>query len=460
MGAAARRLAAAAAGELTPAMIARAIAGAHRALLHLGAHQARLAFLEAKEQPLASRGAIARTPYFCSGCPHNTSTKVPEGSRALAGIGCHYMATWMDRSTATFTQMGGEGVPWVGQAPFTDTKHVFANLGDGTYFHSGLLAIRAAVAAGVNITYKILYNDAVAMTGGQPHDGTADVPQIAARCSRGRGQASSWSPTSREVPAGATSPHGVTVRHRDELDAVQRELRDVPGVSPSSTTRPAPPRSAAAASAASSPTRRARLHQRGGLRGLRRLRRAVELPVGGAGRDRVRPQARHRPVGLQQGLLLRERLLPELRHRRGRQPAQGQGERRRAQPDASPPARAALPDTAAPWGILITGVGGTGVVTIGALLGMAAHLDGKGVSVLDMTGLAQKGGAVWSHVRKQTATARGRRTSRPSSGDGARAHDPEAVERWQHPAQARYSASRRRFSHTLDEIDQPARRLR
>ena len=123
--------------------------------------------------------SVKRLPYFCSGCPHNTSTRVPEGSRALAGIGCHYMAMWMDRSTETFTQMGGEGVSWLGQMHFSGDKHVFANLGDGTYFHSGMLAIRAAIAAGANITYKILFNDAVAMTGGQPVDGTLTVPQIA-----------------------------------------------------------------------------------------------------------------------------------------------------------------------------------------------------------------------------------------------------------------------------------------
>src|SRR5882724_7937711 len=139
----------------------------------------RLAFLEFKEKALAKpRVTAIRQPYFCSGCPHNTSTRVPEGSRAMAGIGCHFMAVWMDRRTSTFTHMGAEGAPWIGQAPFTKEKHIFANLGDGTYFHSGLLAIRAAVAAKVTMTYKILYNDAVAMTGGQRHDGQVTVPQI------------------------------------------------------------------------------------------------------------------------------------------------------------------------------------------------------------------------------------------------------------------------------------------
>src|SRR6185312_9463492 len=139
----------------------------------------RLAYLAALERQFKNAKApIERVPYFCSGCPHNTSTRVPEGSRATAGIGCHFMAVWMDRNTSTFTHMGAEGVPWIGQAPFTDEKHIFANLGDGTYFHSGLLAIRAAVAAKVNMTYKILYNDAVAMTGGQRHDGPLDPARI------------------------------------------------------------------------------------------------------------------------------------------------------------------------------------------------------------------------------------------------------------------------------------------
>ena len=174
---------------------------------------------------------FSRTPYFCSGCPHNTSTKVPEGSRALAGIGCHYLAQFMDRSTATFTQMGGEGTPWIGQAPFTETRHVFANLGDGTYTHSGVLAIRAAVAANVNITYKLLFNDAVAMTGGQPIDGGLTVPtltrQLAAEGVR-RIIVVTDDPDKYPLDAGF-SPEA-TVLHRDGLDAAQRELREISGV--------------------------------------------------------------------------------------------------------------------------------------------------------------------------------------------------------------------------------------
>src|SRR5438034_9746289 len=174
---------------------------------------------------------ITRTPYFCSGCPHNTSTRVPEGSRAMAGIGCHFMAVWMDRNTSTFTHMGAEGAPWIGQAPFTECPHVFANLGDGTYYHSGLLAIRAAVAAGVSMTYKILYNDAVAMTGGQPFDGPLDPGKISRQIA-----AEGVSPIvavvdEKEALAGLAWAPGTTIRPREDLDAVQRELREKKGVS-------------------------------------------------------------------------------------------------------------------------------------------------------------------------------------------------------------------------------------
>ncbi|PAM97053.1 indolepyruvate ferredoxin oxidoreductase, partial [Streptomyces sp. Alain-F2R5] len=173
---------------------------------------------------------VSRTPYFCSGCPHNTSTKVPEGSRALAGIGCHFMALWMNRSTETFTHMGGEGVPWVGVAPFTNENHIFANLGDGTYFHSGILAIRQAIASKANITYKILYNDAVAMTGGQPAEGGFNVAQIAHQVwAEGTKKLAIVSDDPDKYPANYF-PSGATIHHRRELDAVQRTLREIEGL--------------------------------------------------------------------------------------------------------------------------------------------------------------------------------------------------------------------------------------
>ncbi len=186
----------------------------------------------AKEKELAlPRADFPRAAHYCSGCPHNTSTVVPEGSRALGGIGCHYMVTWMDRNTDTFTQMGGEGATWCGQAPFTNEKHVFQNLGDGTYFHSGSLAIRQAIAAKVNITYKILYNDAVAMTGGQPVDGTLTVPDIAHQVrSEGVQTIVVLSRRHRKVVGAARcSPSGVEFFDRDELDAVSKRLRETPG---------------------------------------------------------------------------------------------------------------------------------------------------------------------------------------------------------------------------------------
>ena len=389
-------------GELTPAQIARVIAQ-RIARFHTSPRIAeRLAFLEAKERQLGGNVVpFGRTPYFCSGCPHNTSTKVPEGSRALAGIGCHYLAQFMDRSTATFTQMGGEGAPWIGQAPFTETPHVFANLGDGTYTHSGVLAIRAAVAAKVNITYKLLFNDAVAMTGGQPIDGGLTVPVVTRQlAAEGVRRIVVVTDEPDKYPPGVDFAPGATVRaprrtrrraaraardHRRHRDRLRPDLRRREAPPPQARPLPGPGQ--------------AGLHQRSRLRGLRRLLENLELPVGGAGRDRVRPQAGDRPVELQQGLFLRRRLLPELCHGAWRraEAAQRPGISARTGYRRCPSRR--YPALDEPYGILVTGVGGTGVVTIGALLGMAAHLEEKGCTVLDMTGLAQKGGAVYSHVR-------------------------------------------------------------
>ena len=210
-------------GELTPAMIARVIA---RRIERLDLHprtmdkiRARVDWINAKEAALEKPGiSLVRQPYFCAGCPHNTSTKLPDGSRATAGIGCHVMAIWMDRNTSEFTHMGGEGVTWIGQAPFTDEKHIFANLGDGTYYHSGILAIRAAVAADVNITYKILYNDAVAMTGGQPFDGPLTPGDIAKQvAAEGVKRIIVVSDEPDKYPSGYYSSD-IRIHHRDELD--------------------------------------------------------------------------------------------------------------------------------------------------------------------------------------------------------------------------------------------------
>ncbi|MFN3983913.1 MAG: indolepyruvate ferredoxin oxidoreductase family protein [Rhodocyclaceae bacterium] len=391
-----------AAGELTPAMIARAIA-ARIARFHTSDKvKARLTFIEAKEAALAKpRDVIQRVPHYCSGCPHNTSTKVPEGSRAIAGIGCHYMATWLSpEHTQTFCQMGGEGVPWVGQAPFTTTPHVFANLGDGTYMHSGILAIRAAVAAKVNITYKILYNDAVAMTGGQPHDGTLSVPIIARQlAAEGVGNIVVVNDGTARAYGPADLPHGVPIRHRDEMDAVQRDMRSVPGVTAIiyDQTCAAEKRRRRKRGKFPDPAMRVVINDlvcegcgdcsdKSNCMSVT----AVETEFG---RKRAIDQSScNKDFSCVKGFC------PSFVTVEGGSLRRGKAASVEADAFAALP-QPELPSTAAPWGILITGVGGTGVVTIGALLGMAAHLEGKGVSVLDMAGLAQKGGAVWSHVR-------------------------------------------------------------
>ncbi|MGB7990104.1 MAG: indolepyruvate ferredoxin oxidoreductase family protein [Candidatus Methylophosphatis roskildensis] len=391
-----------AAGELTPAIIARAIALRVDRFFVSQRIRERLAFLDAKDRSLASRTFnIERVPTFCPGCPHNTSTRVPEGSRAMAGIGCHYLAVMMpDRNTATFSHMGGEGVAWVGQAPFTETRHVFANLGDGTYFHSGLLAIRQAVAAGVSMTYKILYNDAVAMTGGQPVDGPLSVPMIARQIEAEGvqtivvvtdGTARDYS--ARDLPA------GTPIRHRDELDAIQRELREVTGVSALiyDQTCAAEKRRRRKRGTYPDPARRVFINQKVcegcGDCGVQSNCMAVVPLETEFGRKRAIDQSIcNKDYSCLNGFC------PSFVTIEGGLPRRGKALAVDESPFPPPP-QPALPGTAKPFGILVTGVGGTGVVTIGALIGMAAHLDGRGVSVLDMTGLAQKGGAVYSHVR-------------------------------------------------------------
>jgi indolepyruvate ferredoxin oxidoreductase len=391
------------AGELTPAGIARAIAG-RLARFHTSREIAqRLAFLERKEASLAQQPqTVRRTPYFCSGCPHNTSTKVPEGSRALAGIGCHFMAQWMDRSTDTFTHMGGEGVTWVGQAPFSRDKHVFVNLGDGTYYHSGYLAIRQAVAAGVNVTYKIMFNDAVAMTGGQSVDGPISVAAITRQlAAEGVGRVAVVSDEPEKYAIGTEFAHGVTVHHRDDLDPVQRELREFPGVS-------------AMVYDQTCAAEKRRRRKRGTFPDPARRVMINEAVCEGCGDCSVQSNCLSVvPVETEYG---RKRAIDQSSCNKDYSCLKGfcpsfvtvEGGRLRKPEFAKVDAAAfddsklfepTLPSLDTPFGILVTGIGGTGVVTIGALLGTAAHIEGKGVSVLDMAGLAQKGGAVVSHVR-------------------------------------------------------------
>ncbi|MEI2432244.1 indolepyruvate ferredoxin oxidoreductase family protein [Lysobacter yananisis] len=387
-------------GELTPARIAGVIA--RRIQRFHDSEQMRnvLRWMEEKESELAlPRAAFPRVPHYCSGCPHNTSTVVPEGSRALGGIGCHYMVTWMDRDTNTFTQMGGEGVTWCGQSAFTETEHVFQNLGDGTYFHSGSLAIRQSVAAGVNITYKILYNDAVAMTGGQPVDGTLSVPQIAHQV-RSEGvhtivllsdDIAKWN--KREL-----FPSDVEFHDRKELDAVQKRLRETKGVSVLIFDQ-------------TCATEKRRRRKRGKMVDPQKRVMVNTLVCEGCGDCgkksfcvSVLPKetefGRKREIdqsNCNKDYSCVNGFCPSFVTVEGGGLKKKKGSSAKDRLNDLP--LPTLPSLDQPWNILITGVGGTGVVTIGALLGMAGHLEGKGASVLDQTGLAQKGGAVTTHIR-------------------------------------------------------------
>jgi indolepyruvate ferredoxin oxidoreductase len=395
--------------DLSPALIARAIA---RRLKKLGLDsdvQARidsqLAILQAKESAMQVVEVKAdRQPWFCSGCPHNTSTVVPEGSRAMAGIGCHFMATWMDRATIGFTQMGGEGVPWIGQQPFTNEKHVFANLGDGTYFHSGSLAIRQAIAAGANITYKILYNDAVAMTGGQQVGERPEghsVLQIA-HSMRSEGVARLVVVTDEpEKYQGAALPAGVQVFQRDELDRIQREFREIPGVTVIIYDQ-------------TCATEKRRRRKRGALVDPAVRVMINDLVCEGCGDCSVQSNCLSvEPLETEFG---RKRTINQSTCNKDTSCLKGfcpsfvtveggqlKGKAKAKAEALSPYDGPALPEPALPgaaeaYGIVVAGVGGTGVITIGQLLGMAAHIEGRGIVTQDAAGLAQKGGATWSHV--------------------------------------------------------------
>ncbi|MBC7376782.1 MAG: indolepyruvate ferredoxin oxidoreductase family protein, partial [Burkholderiaceae bacterium] len=394
--------------DLSPALIAKAIAQRLKKLNLDGDMTARidsqLALLQAKERSMQVLEVKAdRQPWFCSGCPHNTSTKVPEGSRAMAGIGCHFMSIWMDRSTVGFTQMGGEGVPWVGQQPFTTDQHIFANLGDGTYFHSGLLAVRQAIAAGVNITYKILYNDAVAMTGGQQIGERAEghsVVQIA-QSMRAEGAAKITIVTDEPEKYDDVQglPEGIAIQHRDVLDAVQREFREIKG-----TTVIIYDQTCA--------TEKRRRRKRGSM--VDPAKRVVinELVCEGCGDCSVQSNCMSvEPLETEFG---RKRVInqstcnKDMSCLKGFCPSfvtveGGQLKKKARDKAASPFALGALPEPELPkihgaWGIVVAGVGGTGVITIGQLLGVAGHIEGKGIVTQDAGGLAQKGGATWSHV--------------------------------------------------------------
>ncbi len=362
-----------------------------------------LAALDLKEKAEAAiQSPMVRTPYFCSGCPHNSSTRVPEGSIARAGIGCHYMAQWMDRDNQGYTQMGGEGASWIGEAPFSKRPHVFQNIGDGTYYHSGLMAIRAAIAAKVNITYKILYNDAVAMTGGQAVDGALTVPQISRQmAAEGARQIVVVTDEPEKYPLSAGFAPDVTVRHRDELDQVQRELREIEGTTVLiyDQTCAAEKRRRRKRGMMVDPPKRVFINdavcEGCGDCGLASNCVSILPLETELGRKRQIDQSScNKDFSCIKGFCPS---FVTVEDREGRDPLRGK--QNKSLPDIPDLPEPELPPVGDGYGIVVAGVGGTGVVTIGALLGMAAHLEGRGAAVLDMTGLAQKGGPVTSHLR-------------------------------------------------------------
>ena len=390
--------------ELEADAIARVLGRRLAALDEGGRLSNRLSHLEAAEARSVEVGKVARTPYFCSGCPHNTSTRLPDGSRALAGIGCHFLAQSMDRDTATYTHMGAEGMSWPGQAPFTDRDHIFVNIGDGTYFHSGLLAIRAAVASGVNMTYKILYNDAAAMTGGQPVDGPLDVPQITRQLeAEGVCKIVVVSDEPDKYPVASGFAPGVTIHHREALDEVQRSLREIEGVT-------------ALVYDQVCATEKRRRRKRGKMVDPPRRAFINELVCEGCGDCSTASNCvsiepletefgRKRQVNqstCNKDLSCIDGFCPSF------VTVEGGALRNSLANPATGPDRDHLiadliepvaPSLERPWNIVVTGVGGTGVVTIGALIGMAAHLEGKACTVLDKVGASQKNGSVLCQIK-------------------------------------------------------------
>lgn len=402
------------------AQIARVIS-ARIARFHTSDHiKSRLSFLDAKEAVLEKAASTPIRPaYYCSGCPHNTSTKVPEGSVALAGIGCHIMAATIygDR-TKTTVHMGGEGAPWIGQAHFSDMDHVFANLGDGTYFHSGYLAIRAAQAAKVNITYKILFNDAVAMTGGQPIDGVVTVPMIASQvAAEGIERIAVVTEDLSRYSDRTSLPAKVTIHDRKDLDQIQREFRTLKGVSVIiyDQTCAAEKRRRRKKKEYPDPAKRLFIHETvcegcGNCGTVSNCVSLLPLETEFGRKRRIDQSNCNKDYSCVKGFC------PSFVTVEGgslRKPEKPKGDASALLENLPTPVS---PDSQNTYNILITGIGGTGVITIGALLGMAGHLEGKSVSVLDMTGMSQKNGSVTSHVRISTGSD-GVRSQRIATGE-------------------------------------------
>jgi indolepyruvate ferredoxin oxidoreductase len=382
-----------------------AIAIGHRILERNS--DAQLAERVAEQEKLAARDpakpAMERTPYFCSGCPHNTGTRVPEGSMALSGIGCHFMAQWMDRRTTGYTQMGGEGASWMGEAPFVDTPHVFQNIGDGTYYHSGLLAVRAAVASGVNMTYKILFNDAVAMTGGQPVDGPMTVPQITQQVSaEGVKKVVVVTDEPEKYGPNPGFAEGVEIYHRDDYEKVQKEIREIPGITAIvyDQTCGAEKRRRRKRNQFPDPPKRVVINdlvcEGCGDCGVKSNCVSVAPLETEFGRKRTIDQSScNKDFSCVKGFC------PSFVTVHGGELKKGKSAPVGDNIDTLFPAvpEPELPALDEAYGMLVNGIGGTGVVTIGAIVGMAVHLEGNAFGALDMAGLAQKGGAVWSHLQ-------------------------------------------------------------
>jgi indolepyruvate ferredoxin oxidoreductase len=389
-------------GELAPIQLAQIVAKRLDAALTGLDLTSRAENLTHGRSTVISVEGASRTPYFCSGCPHNTSTRLPEGSKSLAGIGCHFMANWMERDTDGLIQMGGEGINWITRSLFNGGKHIFQNLGDGTYYHSGSLAIRQALAARTSITYKILFNDAVAMTGGQPVDGPVTVEAIAHSVrAEGVSRIALVSDEPENFDA-ADFPAETTISHRRELDSIQRELRDIPGVT-------------VLIYAQTCATEKRRQRKRGTLEDPNRVVVINDLVCEGCGDCSVEsnclsvipketPFGRKRQIdqnNCNKDFSCINGFCPSFVTIEG-----GEKQKKQALPDKDLP-RVRLEKLAAPevrdldevYDLLVTGVGGTGVITVGALITMAAHLEGKGASVLDFTGFAQKFGPVLSYIR-------------------------------------------------------------
>ena len=389
-------------GELSPILLAPIVAARLDREFGGDRFMRRAEELARQRGPEITVGGATRMPYFCSGCPHNTSTKVPEGSKALAGIGCHFMASWMQRDTDGLIQMGGEGVNWIPRSKFNGGQHVFQNLGDGTFYHSGSLAIRQAIAADTNITYKILYNDAVAMTGGQPVDGPLSVEGIAHSVHAEGVKRIAVVSDEPELFDTSNFPAGTSISHRNELDKLQRELRDIPGVT-------------VLIYAQTCATEKRRRRKRGKLEDPMKFVVINELVCEGCGDCSVESNClsvvpKETPFG-------RKRQIDQNNCNKDYSCVNGfcpsfvtvEGDIARPQAAASYQdefelLNQQLPETEIPkidhcYDLLVTGVGGTGVITVSALITMAAHVERKGASELDFMGFAQKFGPVLSYLR-------------------------------------------------------------